>query len=126
MNRVSQLGESVPDRRLSATQFGTSVMGLRVLRTGIAKALLIVTCTLSCDDPQVRNRPGSYTAYSVGCAVVWAVILAALAATGKREKLRAVLPVCGGLWIGWTSATIARYVYPPPKSRPPWTRNRQS
>jgi hypothetical protein len=84
-----------------------------------------VTCTLSCHDPQVRNRPGSYTAYSVGCAMVWAVILAAFAGTGKREKLRAVLPVCAGWWIGWTSATIARYVYPPPKSRPPWTRNRQ-
>jgi hypothetical protein len=26
-----------------------------------------------------------------------------------------VLIVCGGWWIGWLSATIGRWVYPPPK-----------
>lgn len=72
----------------------------------------------------MREQLESYTAYSVGCAIVWAAILAVLVATGKKDKLRTVLPVCGGWWMGWTSATIARYRYPPPKSRPPWTRNR--
>ena len=78
---------------------------------------------MSWDDPRVRERMESYTAYSVGCAIVWAVILAILAATGKKDKLRTIFPVCAGWWMGWTSATIARYGYPPPKSRPPWTRN---
>jgi hypothetical protein len=62
-------------------------------------------------------RPGSYMGYSVGCAVAWAVILGVAAARDK-EKFRTILPVFGGWWMGWTSATIARYGYPPPKSRP--------
>jgi hypothetical protein len=70
----------------------------------------------------VRDRLGTYTAYSIGCAVVWAAILLASAATGGKEKLQRILPVFGGWWMGWTSATIARYAYPPPKSRPPWVR----
>jgi hypothetical protein len=69
---------------------------------------------------QVRKRRESYTAYSIGCAVVWAAILGVLAARGEREKLRKVFAVFGGWWMGWTSATIARYVYPPAKSRPRW------
>jgi hypothetical protein len=73
----------------------------------------------------MNARPESYTAYSVGCAVVWAVILGAVAARDK-EKFRTILPVFGGWWMGWTSATIARYGYPPPKSRPPWARDRRS
>ncbi len=71
----------------------------------------------------MRTRLDTYTAYSVGCAIVWAVILAALAAGGKKDKLRTLFPFVGAWWIGWTSATIARYGYPPPKSRPPWLRN---
>lgn len=66
----------------------------------------------------------TYTGYSFGCAIVWTGILAGLAAAGRKDELRAVLPVCGGWWMGWTSATIARYVYPPPKSRPPWQKDR--
>ncbi|MGH9291960.1 MAG: hypothetical protein ACRDZ6_04160 [Acidimicrobiales bacterium] len=62
----------------------------------------------------MRDRPGSYATYGIGCAIVWAVIL--LAAKGKADKLRTIWPVFGGWWIGWTSATIARSVYPPPKS----------
>ena len=68
----------------------------------------------------MRKRRQSYTAYSIGCAVVWAAILGVLAAHGEREKLHKILPVFGSWWMGWTSATIARYVYPPPKARPPW------
>ena len=66
------------------------------------------------------HRQGSYTSYSIACAVVWALVLVILAAAGEKEKLRKILPVFGGWWVGWTSATIARYVYPPPKSSPPW------
>jgi len=65
----------------------------------------------------VTARP-TYTTYSIGCALVWGFILAMLGIAGNKEQLRKVLPVFGGWWIGWTSATIARYVYPPPRHRP--------
>ncbi|MDA8076880.1 MAG: hypothetical protein M0Z40_17000 [Actinomycetota bacterium] len=68
----------------------------------------------------MREHRQSYGSYSIGCAVVWAAILGVLAARGERKKLRKILPVFGGWCMGWTSATIARYVYPPAKSRPPW------
>jgi hypothetical protein len=57
----------------------------------------------------MRTRLENYTTYSVGCAIVWAAVLAGLAASGKKDKLRTILPVFGGWWMGWTSATIARY-----------------
>jgi hypothetical protein len=60
----------------------------------------------------VRTSRQSYTAYSIGCAVVWGAILGVLTARGEREKLRRILPVFGGWWMGWMSATIARYVCP--------------
>lgn len=66
---------------------------------------------------EMRRR--SYTAYGIGCAFVWAAILGVLAALGEKEKLRRILPVFGGWWAGWTSASIARFVHPRPESRPP-------
>ena len=74
----------------------------------------------------MRDRPKTYTAYSIGCAVVWALVLAILAAAGNKETLRRILPVFGGWWMGWTSATIARYAYPPPKSQPPWAHDHRT
>jgi hypothetical protein len=70
-----------------------------------------------------RETLETYTAYSIGCAIVWGAILLVFAAAGRKDKLRAILPLCGAWWVGWTSATIARYSYPPPKSRPPWARD---
>ena len=67
----------------------------------------------------MRRLSNTYTAYSVGCTAVWAVLLAVVAATAKTHTLHTILLVFGGWVIGWTSATIARYVYPPPKSRRP-------
>jgi hypothetical protein len=67
----------------------------------------------------MRRRLNTYTAYSIGCAVVWAVILAVVATTDKTDTVHTVLLIFAGWAIGWTSATIARYVYPPPKSRRP-------
>ncbi len=58
----------------------------------------------------------TYTAYSIACAIVWAVILA-LVAVLYPERLHTFLLVGGGWLIGWISATIARSVYPPPKSK---------
>ena len=57
----------------------------------------------------------SYTAYSVGVAVAWAVALALASVLAPTAKRNNILLVFGGFVIGWLSATIARYVYPPPK-----------
>jgi len=71
---------------------------------------------------KVRDRLNTYTAYSIGCAVAWAVLLAAVATGATRATLHVILLVFAGWVIGWISATIARFVYPPPKSRRPWSR----
>ncbi|SEP53139.1 hypothetical protein SAMN04489732_124110 [Amycolatopsis saalfeldensis] len=55
----------------------------------------------------------TYTAYSIACAVVWAVILVVVA-TVSPPKLHTFVIVFAGWAIGWLSATIARSVYPPP------------
>ncbi len=60
----------------------------------------------------------NYWTYSIGLAVVWAVLLG-VTATRDRSKLDTLVVVFGGFAIAWTSGTIARYVYPPPKK---WTR----
>ncbi len=56
----------------------------------------------------------TYTAYSIACALVWGAILA-LVAVLYPDRLHTFLLVGGGWLIGWTSATIARSVYPPPR-----------
>jgi hypothetical protein len=60
----------------------------------------------------------TYTAYSIGCAVVWAVILGLVARTGNKDRRDIFNLVFLGWVSGWFSATIARAVYPPPKRRP--------
>jgi hypothetical protein len=57
----------------------------------------------------------NYWAYSIGCFVVWAVILASVAAQASHDTRHNVLLVFGGWTIAWVSTTIARFVYPPPK-----------
>jgi hypothetical protein len=69
----------------------------------------------------MNDRPtrllGTYTGYAIGCAAVWALIWLIALRTAKKEtldKLRITFPA----WVmGWTSATIARYVYPPPRKK---------
>ncbi len=56
----------------------------------------------------------NYWIYSIGCFVVWAIILAVVAAQGKSDKTHTVLLVFAGWVIAWVSGTIARFVYPPP------------
>jgi hypothetical protein len=58
----------------------------------------------------------SYATYSVACGIVWAIILAVVTATGSGTTRHTFILVFAGWAIGWTSATIARSVYPPPKS----------
>jgi hypothetical protein len=57
----------------------------------------------------------TYTAYSIGCFVAWAVLWAILAATEKKTTLGYIFAIFFGWCIGWLSATIARAVYPPPQ-----------
>jgi uncharacterized membrane protein YgaE (UPF0421/DUF939 family) len=62
-------------------------------------------------NPQRR----SYTTYSIAVAIVWAVILVLASLFASAGKRHDIFVVFGGFVIGWLSATIARYVYPPPK-----------
>jgi len=57
----------------------------------------------------------TYTGYSIGCAIVWAVILVVISAKADDATRHTYFVVFGGWVIGWLSATIARTVYPPPK-----------
>jgi membrane-associated phospholipid phosphatase len=63
----------------------------------------------------MNPRRGTYTVYSIGVAVVWAVILVLTSVFASADKRHTIFVVFGGFVIGWLSATIARYVYPPPK-----------
>jgi hypothetical protein len=60
-------------------------------------------------------RLRSYWAYSVGLAVVWAIVLALALLIRGWEGAQPYLLVFLGYAIGWVTTTIARYVYPPPK-----------
>jgi hypothetical protein len=65
------------------------------------------------------SKRNTYAAYSVGCAVVWSVILVLARRRLDARTRHALQIVCGGWWMGWTSATIARIGYPPPKQLTP-------
>ncbi|HZO76684.1 MAG TPA: hypothetical protein VFB39_01490 [Solirubrobacteraceae bacterium] len=67
----------------------------------------------------MRTRLNTYTAYSIGCAGVWGIILLAARRRLDAKTRNTLQLVCGGWWIGWTSATIARIGYPPPKPLTP-------
>jgi len=84
-----------------------------------------------CDHHQVqqsgtgiRPRLNNYTGYSVGCAAVWAVILAVAQRRLDTQTRKTLRLACSGWWAGWTSATIARVSFPPPKQLEPATEKR--
>lgn len=56
----------------------------------------------------------SYMVYAIGCAIAWAILLSVLSATETSHRMEFVWCIFGGWIIGWVSATIARFVYPPP------------
>jgi hypothetical protein len=64
----------------------------------------------------MRAQRNTYAGYSVGCAGVWGLILL----FGRRrldpQTWDTLRLGCGGWWMGWTSATIARISYPAPIS----------
>jgi hypothetical protein len=57
----------------------------------------------------------NYWTYSVGCFVVWAVVLVLTGNKGNHLTRHNILLVFGGWTVAWISTTIARFVYPPPK-----------
>jgi hypothetical protein len=57
----------------------------------------------------------NYWVYSIGCFVVWGILLAVTTAKGNTPARNNLLLVFGGWTICWVSASIARVVYPPPK-----------
>ena len=66
--------------------------------------------------PAVRSRlRDTYTGYSVGCAAVWAVLLAAGRSVLDGTHWDMLRLSAAGWWAGWLSATIARIGYPPPR-----------
>jgi hypothetical protein len=70
--------------------------------------------------PALTVRPKrfhSYTAYSVGCAMAWAILWSIVGTRANKNTQEAVLRFFLGWVLGWTSATIARRVYPPPQRR---------
>jgi hypothetical protein len=65
----------------------------------------------------MNTRLRTYTSYSIGCAAVWAVILIVTQTRSDPQTRNTFRLVCLGWWLGWLSASIARVIYPPPKSR---------
>jgi hypothetical protein len=76
------------------------------------------------ETPQINSQLNTYTSYSIGSAAVWTLILAAGHRRLDSETWKTLRLVCSGWWTGWTSATIARASYPPPKKLSPRAQER--
>jgi hypothetical protein len=59
-------------------------------------------------------RP-NYVGFSIGCAIAWAVIWSLVAVLASTRTVHTLGYVFLGWVIGWTTATLARVVYPAPK-----------
>ncbi len=57
-----------------------------------------------------------YLGFSAACAVAWAVIWILLVILASTHTVHTMGYVFLGWVIGWTTATIARVVYPAPRS----------
>jgi hypothetical protein len=64
-------------------------------------------------------RRNAYAGYSIGCAAVWAAILAVAQRRLEPATRTKVALGCAGWWSGWASASIARLAYPPRKELDP-------
>lgn len=56
----------------------------------------------------MKNWRNSWTVYSVGLLVVWAVVLLAVWKLDTPTQLKGVALLFAGYFIGWLSATIKR------------------
>lgn len=68
-------------------------------------------------------RPGplnTYTAYSIGSFIAWAVIWAVLGVIEPTRILGYVFAIFFGWVIGFGSASVGRALYPPPAKRHSW------
>jgi hypothetical protein len=54
----------------------------------------------------------SYRTYSIGLVIAWAIALFLIWRLRGVAHLETAALVCAGFFLGWLSATIARYVYP--------------
>ena len=63
----------------------------------------------------MNARMRTYTAYSIGVGIVWAITLVLASLFDPASRRNNIYLVFFGFAIGWVSATIARHVYPPPK-----------
>jgi hypothetical protein len=63
----------------------------------------------------MNARIRTYTASSAGVGTVWALLLVLASLLDPAGRRNNIFPVFSGFVIGWLSAAIARYVYPPPK-----------
>jgi hypothetical protein len=66
-------------------------------------------------EADMRAHRGTYTGYSIGVAIAWALRLVIVWKFASADNRRKTVLVFLGFTIGWVSATIARSVYPPPK-----------
>jgi hypothetical protein len=73
---------------------------------------------------RITPRLNTYTGYSICCAAVWAVILVFAERRLDSQTRKTLRLACSGWWSGWTSATIARVSYPPPKKLKPGAEKR--
>jgi 4-hydroxybenzoate polyprenyltransferase len=64
------------------------------------------------------KRFSSYKAYTVGCVIAWGILWIVVGTQSSHTTREHVLYVFLGWLLGWTSATIARAVYPPPAKHP--------
>jgi hypothetical protein len=71
--------------------------------------------TSSLTTPTAKRR-NTYQGYAFGCAAAWGLILAIARRRTNRATQETLGRFCVGWWSGWTSATIARTLYPAPKT----------
>jgi hypothetical protein len=73
---------------------------------------------------RITAQRNTYTGYSIGCGIVWALILAIAQRRLGPEDRKTLRQTCAAWWGGWTSATIARAGYPAPRKLGPRAKKR--
>ena len=66
----------------------------------------------------MHPRLRTYTTYSIATAVAWTIVIV-VAGGLDPAKATVVRRTFMGFALGWLAATIARYLYPPPRKYRP-------